>query len=112
MPEHESTKKSTDSTVETLNTVNLKTVGEAAAFAVALAYQNAVAHQGAMNDIRLATVGAIVKNLTEVDATQAMSILKMTTGNDVASQIANLLAAVTSGQQQVKAAQTTPPVTP
>ena len=111
MPEHESTKESTDSTVETLNTVNLKTVGEAAAFAVALAYQNAVAHQGAMNLIREAAVGSIIKNMTEVDPTQAMAVLKMTTGNDSAAQISSLLAAIASGQQAAKVAQTTPPVT-
>ncbi len=69
MPAEESTKESTDSTVETLNTVNLKTVAEAAAHSIALAYENAVAHQGAMNMIREAAIGSIVKNLTEVDAT-------------------------------------------
>ena len=111
MPEHESTKESTDSTVETLNTVNLKTVGEAAAHSIALAYENATAHQNAMNLLREASIGAITKNMTEVDPTQAMSILKMTTGDAVSQQLASLVAVLSANQQNVKAAQTTPPAT-
>ena len=97
--------------VDTLSISNLKTIAEAGAHSVALAFENAVSHQQAMNQIQLAAVGAIVKGMTEIDPAQAVSILKATSGNEVAATIAQLAAALGGSQQAVKAAQTTPPVT-
>lgn len=91
---------------------NLKNLGEAPAFYMALAMGDAVAHQRNTNAIREAALGSILKKLTEMDSEEAISILKSTSGNEVASQMANLLAALNSGQQGVKSAQTTPPATP
>lgn len=98
--------------VESVADANLKNVAEAPAFYSALAMGNATAHQQAMQQIQLAAVGAIVKGLTEVDPTEAVATLKATSGNEVASTLAQLLAALGSGQQATKAAQTTPPPTP
>jgi hypothetical protein len=99
----------TEQTLDTINNANLKTVGEMAAHSSGLAMQNAVAHSGAMNQIRELAMGSLAKSMTELDPSQAIAILKATTGNESASQISALLAALSSGQQGVKAAQTTPP---
>jgi len=101
----------TEQTLDTINNANLKTVGEMAAHSTGLAMQNAVAHAGAMNQIRELAMGSLAKSMTELDPTQAVSMLKATTGNEPAAQISALLAALASGQQQTKAAQSTPPVT-
>ena len=72
-----------------------------------LAQQNAIAEQNAMGVARLAAV----KQLVEVDPAQSVALNKMMTGNDVAAQMQALLAALNSGQQGVKSAQSTPPET-
>lgn len=100
-----------ESVVDAVSINNVKTLGEAAAHSTALAFENAVSHQNRMNIIAESAVGNIVKNLTEVDPAQAVAILKATSGNEVAATIAQLAAALSSGQQGTKAAQTTPPVT-
>lgn len=97
--------------VDTISIDNVKTIAEMGAQAAGLSMQNAVAHQQAMQQLQIAAVGSIVKNITEMDPAQAVSILKATSGNEVASQIAALAAAIGGGQQVVKGAQTTPPVT-
>lgn len=98
--------------VESVANTNLKNLGEAPAFHAAISMGNAVAHQQAMQQIQLAAVGSIVKSLTEVDPTEAVAVLKATSGNEVASQLSALLAALASGQQSSKTAGNTPPVTP
>lgn len=97
--------------VDAVSINNVKTLGEAAAHSTALAFENAVSHQNRMNVIAESAVGNIIKNLTEIDPAQAVSILKATSGNEVAATIAQLAAALAGGQQTVKAAQTTPPPT-
>ena len=97
--------------VEATANANLKNVGEAPAFYLGLAMGDAVAHQRAVSTIREAALGSIVKKLTELDASEAVSVLKATSGNDLAAQITALAAALSSSQQGVKAAQTTPPPT-
>ena len=72
-----------------------------------LSQQNAIAEQNAMGVARLATV----KQLIEVDPTESVAVNKMMTGNDVASQMQSLLAALNSGTQGVKATVITPPLT-
>jgi hypothetical protein len=81
-----------ETTVDTINIANLKTIAEAGAHSMGLAMQNAVSHQQAMNQVSLAGVGAMVKRLVEVDVNEAAGI-------------APLL------QQLAKVAQTTPPPT-
>jgi Lon protease-like protein len=97
--------------IDSVSNVNTKNLGDAAAFAMGLAYGDAVAHQRAMNSIREASVGAVVKSLVQVDPIESTSVNKLLTGNDLASQIAALLAALNANQQGVKSAGTTPPVT-
>lgn len=97
--------------VDAVGINNVKTIGEAAAAATALSIQNSVAHQNRMNVLAESAMGSIVKKLTEVDITEAVAVLKATSGNEVASGIAQLTAALSSSQQAAKAAQTTPPVT-
>lgn len=109
--------------VDSITTGNVKTIGEAGSFYTQMGFANAVAnqqqaqqnalsHQQAMNAISQAATGAIVKSLIEVDPSQSVSENKLLTGNDTAAMLANLLAALNSGQQGVKAAGNTPPVTP
>ena len=97
--------------VDTLSIENLKTVGGMASHSTGLAMENAVAHQQAMFQIRELAIGRIAKLMTEIDPAEAISILKATSGNDLAGTIAALLASLSSGQQQAKVAQTTPPPT-
>jgi len=102
----------TDQTIDTLNNVNLKTVGEQAAFSTGLSMENAVSHQQAMNQIRELSMGNLAKKMTELDVMESLAVVKATSGNDVANQISALMAALAAGQSATKAAQTTPPVTP
>jgi hypothetical protein len=97
--------------IDSVSNVNTKNLGDAAAFAMGLAYNDAVAHQRAMNSIREASVGAVVKSLVEVDPTESVATNKVLTGNDTAAIITAVLAALQSGQIGNKAAGTTPPVT-
>ena len=70
-----------------------------------LSQQSAISEQSAIGIARLATV----KQLIEVDPIES-AVNKILTGNDVASQIQTLLAALNSGAQGVKAQVVTPPV--
>ncbi len=97
--------------IESVSVGNLKTVGDASAHSMALAMQNAVAHQNRMNVIAEAAIGNVTKRLTEADPIEAISAQKLMSGNDLGQQLAQLLAALASNQQGVKAAGTTPPVT-
>lgn len=101
-----------DSIIDAVAATNLKNVGEAPAFYSGLAMGNAVSNQQSMNALQQAAVGSIIKGLTEVDPSEAVAALKMTSGNEVATTLGQLLAALQSGQVGTKVAQTTPPVTP
>ena len=100
-----------DTVVDAVAGSNFKNLGEAPAFYSALAMGNAVAHQQQMQTIQAAAVGSVIKSLTEVDPAEAVSLLKATSGNEVASTFAQLLSALGAGQQATKSAQTTPPPT-
>lgn len=97
--------------VDALGINNVKTIGEAAAHSMAIAFENAVAHQNRVNVMAESALGSVVKRMNEVDPAEAVAILKATSGNEVAATIAQLAAALGANQQGVKAAQTTPPVT-
>lgn len=98
--------------VGAVNFGNIKTVGEAAAHSMALAMQNSVSHQKRMDVLAENFIAVAVKNAHELDPAEAVSQVKALTGNDIAATLANLIASLSSGQQQVKVAETTPPVTP
>ena len=110
-------------TVDSMTIGNVKTIAETLAAANAnlaqvathslgLSMQNAVSQQQAMNQISNAVVTQAVNMLLNIDPMEAVGAAKLLTGNDVAQQIAQLAAAVAGVQQTVKAAQSTPPVTP
>ncbi|TVR59433.1 MAG: hypothetical protein EA420_15990 [Candidatus Competibacteraceae bacterium] len=101
-----------DSIVESVAIDNVKTVAGGPAFYSNLAMGNAVSHQQGMNAILTAAVGSVVKGLTEMDPSEAISISRALTGHDSAQGITALLAALQSGHVGTKVAQTTPPVTP
>ena len=48
--------------IDSVSNVNTKNLGDAAAFAMGLAFADQVAHQRAMNSIREASVGAVVSS--------------------------------------------------
>ena len=98
--------------VESVSNANLKNVGEAPAYYMGLAMGGTVAHQQSMQNIQTAAVGKILKYLTQSDAEEAMSFVKMMSGNDPASQISSIGAALAGSQVASKTADNTPPVTP
>lgn len=100
-----------ETVVDALGINNVKTLGEAAAHSMAMSFENSVNHQNRMNILAESALGAAVKRMNEVDPSEAVAILKATSGNEVASQISALMAAISSNQQGAKTAQTTPPVT-
>ena len=81
-----------ETTIDTISIANLKTVGEAGSHSFALAQQNSVSNQQALNQVLAAGCGGITKRLVEVDVAEAAGM-------------APILA------ELAKIAQTTPPVT-
>ena len=96
--------------VEAVANSNFKTMAEANQLVMAGTAQNAAAHQNRLNLIAESSVGQIVKNLNEFDTEQAQSI-RTVINTELAPLLSSLIAAVSSGQQHAKVAQTTPPVT-
>jgi len=96
---------------ESLAVSNIKTIAEAGAFFMARGFADATAHANRLNILAETAMAQAVKGLQEVDPIEAISTLKMLSGNDVATTLAQLLTSLASGQQAVKSAQTTPPVT-
>lgn len=95
--------------IESVANSNMKNVAEAPAFYSGLAMADAIDHRRAMQQITLASTGAIVNKLTNLDAAEALAVQKVASGNDVSQQLSALLAALNSGNQGVKAAVNTPP---
>lgn len=98
-----------DSVVDSVSNANFKNLAEGASFAVNLSYQDAVAHQRAVNALREAALGSALKGLVELDPAQALSQVKALSGNDLAGQLMQLLSALGGGQQGAKVSQSTPP---
>lgn len=98
--------------VTSVASTNFKTMGEVPAFYTGIGMANAMSHQQALNTITLSVVGSISKYLTQADPEESMSALKLLSGNDAASQIANLTAALGAAQVGGKIAGNMPPVTP
>lgn len=98
------------STFEAVNNANFKVVADQPALVTNLAAQNAVQNQQAMNLIAQASTGAIVKNLSEVDPMESVSVANVLR-SELAPLVSNLAGAIASIQQYAKTAQTTPPPT-
>lgn len=101
-----------ESVLASVSNANFKNLGDAPAFYTALAMGNAVSHQQAMQQVQIAATGQIIKNLSEVDPTEAIAVLKATSGNDLAQQISALTSALSQAQQASKTAGQTPPTSP
>jgi len=82
---------------------NFKTLGE-------LVASNAASHQNRLNLIAESSLGQILTRLNTLDPTEAMSIGSVIQ-SDMPKALAELGAAISSIQQFVKGANTTPPVT-
>jgi hypothetical protein len=97
--------------IDSVSNDNTKTVAGQPAILANVALANQVSHQNRMLVIAEAAVGNIVRRLTELDPSEAASVLKTTQG-DLAAQMTALLSSLATGQQSTKVAQTTPPTTP
>lgn len=111
-----------DDVREAVANANFKVTAEAPTVMQNLALQNFIAHQQRLNQIaeselvsaqalNRAILGRVVNSLLDTEPTDALAAQKVFSGNDVAQQITSLLAALASGQQGAKVAQTTPPPT-
>ena len=91
---------------------NVKALGEAHAMQLYRQRENALGHDQRCDKIAEFHLAAGSNKMTNIDSAEAFASKQMFTGDVVAQQLAALLAALNSGQQGVKSAQTTPPVTP
>jgi len=82
-----------ETVVDALTIENLKTVAGFTAATTNLAFSNAVSNQQTVNGIMAAALGKIVKDLTETDVSESLGLVAL-------------------GQQSMKGAGNTPPVTP
>jgi hypothetical protein len=99
---------------------NVKVLADAPAQALAMVYQtlgqtvglgmqNATAAQQQMNTINQAVTTQCANLIMTMDTSAtARASLQLLTGNDLATQLAQLLASLASGQQAAKVAETTP----
>lgn len=95
--------------IDSVSNVNTKNLGDAPAFYSALAMANAVQSQNRLNGVFEAAVSASIKNLLTISPEQAQADATVSSAG-LPAIITALLAALASGQQSVKTAQTTPPV--
>ena len=109
-------------TVDAVNIDNLKTIAGSSSAAQATLYNTIAAALGQMtqdmvsaaarrNNLADQAMGQAMIAMTQTDPSEAISTAKMMSGNDLAQTLAQLLAAVNTGQQGTKSAQTTPPKT-
>lgn len=93
--------------VDAISIVNVNSIAEQPAMLSNLAYanlvnnvnlsqQNAVSNQQAMNQLLLTVTGKIVNMLANLSPLEAVSVTELFTGNDTASELADLKAAVDS----------------
>lgn len=100
-----------DEIVESVGINNIKTLGESVAFYTAQQMGNTVSHQKRVDVLAETLLSVACKGLLEVDPAEAVSTLKMLTGDDIGQKLASLGSVIASIQQTMKGAQTTPPVT-
>jgi len=93
--------------VDALTIGNVKTVGEAASFAMASMFQHQVNHARRLDSLAEAHLGKVLKNFASVDPIEAVSASKLFKG-EADSGLASILAQLASGQIGAKTAQSTP----
>ncbi len=96
--------------VDTVADTNMKTVGEAAAFAMGQGFQNAVSHAKRIDAIAEVYLGQLVNTATSVDPVEAVAAAKLFKGESDSS-LGSLLTILSAGQIGAKIGQTTPPET-
>lgn len=87
-------------------------ISKALASSLGILVSEATASSGRRAAMADQAMGAVLNKMVTMDPNEAIAISKAMTGNDTAQMMTQLLAALNSGQQSVKSAQTTPPVTP
>lgn len=101
--------------IESVSVANLKAVAEQPAVLSNLALGNAVSFQQMANNNLLALMqavtGRVVDHVLDTSITDAAAVNKIASGNDLGQQLGQLGAVIAQIQQQMKGAQTTPPVT-
>jgi hypothetical protein len=104
--------------VDAVANSNFKNIAEAGAFYASLSMRDAVESQRRMSTIADNATGQLLKNFNEMDASQALALVKANTGFDRASQahdlsrvLEQLGASLASLQIFAKVGQTTPPNT-
>lgn len=86
---------------------NVKTVGEAASFAMASLFQHQVNHARRLDSLAEAHLGKVLNNFASVDPAEAVATAKLFKG-EADSGLSSLLAQLSSGQVGAKIAQSTP----
>lgn len=97
--------------VDAVTGENFKVGAGGPAFYLNMAMSDAVSHQRSVNLVREAILARATKQIVGEDPQTAVSDQKVLSGNDLASTITQLLAALASNQQSAKVAQSTPPET-
>jgi hypothetical protein len=93
--------------VDALTIGNVKTVGEAASFAMASLFQHQVNHARRLDSLSEAHLGKVLNTFASVDPLEAVATAKLFKGESD-SGISSLLAQLASGQIGAKTAQSTP----
>ena len=104
--------------VDSVANANFKNIAEAGAFYASLSMRDAIESQRRMSAIADQATGQLLKTYNEMDATQALALVKANTGYDRASQvhdiarvISELSSSLANVQAMVKVAQSTRPET-
>lgn len=95
------------SVVDALTISNVKSVGEAASFAMASLFQHQVNHARRLDSLAEAHLGKTLNNFASVDPLESVSAAKLFKGESD-SAISSILAQLASGQIGAKVAQSTP----
>ena len=97
---------------------NFKNIAEAGAFYAAISMRDAVESQRRLGTLADQATGALLKQYNEIDASEALALVKANTGFDRASQVHDiarvtneLSSAVANAQILTKLAQSTRPET-
>ena len=97
--------------IDAVADANIKTLAESTSFWMAQSMGNHVQSQNRLQILAETAMAKSIELLQNISMSEATAENKIATGNDVASQMQALLAALNSGGQGVKAMGLTPPVT-
>ena len=100
-----------ETVTDTVSQTNMKTVGEAAAFAMGLSFQDTVESRRVFNGLQNLAAGNLMRRMSELTVADAAAGKMMGQSGDLPSLIARLEGSLASSQVLAKTAQTVPPVT-